>query len=91
MDILDALQDIRARNARNERVGQASDLVSRMTGEEEETEEEKERRLAEEEDEMLVREVFRRCRSPPSLLTCSVVRQFILSIAAHNYHAGSVK
>jgi hypothetical protein len=67
MDILDALQDIRARNARNERVGQASDLVSRMTGEEEETEEEKERRLAEEEDEMLVREVFSKV-SIPALL-----------------------
>lgn len=67
MDILDALQDIRARNARNERVGQASDLVSRMAGEEEETEEEKERRLAEEEDEMLVREVFSKV-SMPALL-----------------------
>lgn len=58
MDILDALQDIRARNARNERVGQAVDLVARLTAEEVETEEERERRLAEEEDERLVREVF---------------------------------
>lgn len=64
MDILDALQDIRARNARNERVGQASDLVSRMAAEEEETEEERERRLAEEEDEMLVREVFSKVPMP---------------------------
>lgn len=64
MDILDALQDIRARNARNERVGQASDLVSRMTAEEEETEEERERRLAEEEDEKLVREVFSKVSMP---------------------------
>ncbi|KAG1883003.1 DUF572-domain-containing protein [Suillus subluteus] len=64
MDILDALQDIRARNARNERVGQASDLVSRMTAEEEETEEERERRLAEEEDERLVREVFSKVSMP---------------------------
>ncbi|KAG2028204.1 DUF572-domain-containing protein, partial [Suillus americanus] len=64
MDILDALQDIRARNARNERVGQASDLVSRMTVEEEETEEERERRLAEEEDEKLVREVFSKVSMP---------------------------
>ncbi|KAG2076027.1 DUF572-domain-containing protein [Suillus decipiens] len=63
MDILDALQDIRARNARNERVGQASDLVSRMTVEEE-TEEERERRLAEEEDEKLVREVFSKVSMP---------------------------
>jgi hypothetical protein len=67
MDILDALQDIRARNARNERVGQASDLVSRIAGEEEETEEEKERRLAEEEDEMLVREVFSKVSAPAVL------------------------
>lgn len=64
MDILDALQDIRARNARNERVGQASDLVSRMTVEEEETEEERERRLADEEDEKLVREVFSKVSMP---------------------------
>ncbi|KAG1796785.1 DUF572-domain-containing protein [Suillus plorans] len=63
MDILDALQDIRARNARNERVGQASDLVSRITAEEE-TEEERERRLAEEEDERLVREVFSKVSMP---------------------------
>jgi hypothetical protein len=64
MDILDALQDIRARNARNERVGQASDIVSRMNAEEEETEEERERRLAEEEDEKLVREVFSKVSVP---------------------------
>ncbi|KAG1904105.1 DUF572-domain-containing protein [Suillus fuscotomentosus] len=63
MDILDALQDIRARNARNERVGQASDLVSRITAEEE-TEEERERRLAEEEDERQVREVFSKVSMP---------------------------
>ncbi|PCH39571.1 DUF572-domain-containing protein [Wolfiporia cocos MD-104 SS10] len=59
MDILDALQDIRARNARNERIGQSVDLVSRIQErEEEETEEERQQRLAEEEDERLVREVF---------------------------------
>ncbi|KAG1749089.1 DUF572-domain-containing protein [Suillus paluster] len=64
MDILDALQDIRARNARNERVGQAVDLVARLTAEEEETEEDRERRLAEEEDERLVREVFSKVSMP---------------------------
>lgn len=58
MDILDALQDIRARNARNERVGQSVDLVERIGIEEIETEEDRERRRQEEEDERLVREVF---------------------------------
>ncbi|CCM06093.1 uncharacterized protein FIBRA_08340 [Fibroporia radiculosa] len=58
MDILDALQDIRARNARNERVGQSVDLMERIGVEEIETEEDRERRRQEEEDEKLVREVF---------------------------------
>ncbi|KAI0747763.1 CWC16 protein [Daedaleopsis nitida] len=58
MDILDALQDIRARNARNERVGHSVDLLERLGMEEIETEEDRERKLAEEEDEKLVREVF---------------------------------
>ncbi|KAI1790691.1 CWC16 protein [Ganoderma leucocontextum] len=58
MDILDALQDIRARNARNERVGQSVDLLERLGMEEIETEEDRERKFAEEEDERLVREVF---------------------------------
>jgi hypothetical protein len=60
MDILDALQDIRARNARNERVGhsQSDDMLSRLALEEVETEEETLRKRLEEEDEKLVREVF---------------------------------
>jgi len=58
MDILDALQDIRARNARNERVGQSVDLMERIGVEEIETEEDRERKRQEEEDEKLVREVF---------------------------------
>jgi len=60
MDILDALQDIRARNARNERVGQSQsdDMLSRLALEEVETEEETLRKRLEEEDEKLVREVF---------------------------------
>ncbi|KZT03425.1 DUF572-domain-containing protein [Laetiporus sulphureus 93-53] len=58
MDILDALQDIRARNARNERVGQSVDLIERTGMEEIETEEDKERKRLEEEDEKLIREVF---------------------------------
>ncbi|KAI0332059.1 DUF572-domain-containing protein [Cubamyces sp. BRFM 1775] len=64
MDILDALQDIRARNARNERIGQSVDLLERIHMEEIETEEDRERRLAEEEDEKLVREVFAKVPAP---------------------------
>lgn len=67
MDILDALQDIRARNARNERAaagGQTVDLVERLGKEEVEEEEERERRLAEEEDDKLVRQVFSRVTVP---------------------------
>ena len=57
MDILDALQDIRARNARNERVGLSEDLLAKI-GLEEETEDDAERKRLEEEDEKLVQEVF---------------------------------
>lgn len=60
MDILDALQDIRARNARNERVGQSVDLLERVGVEEIETEEDRRKKLEEEEDERLVREVFQK-------------------------------
>ena len=59
MDILDALQDIRARNARNERVGLSEDLVARIgLDDEDETEDDAERKRLEEEDEILVQEVF---------------------------------
>ncbi|OCH95206.1 DUF572-domain-containing protein [Obba rivulosa] len=64
MDILDALQDIRARNARNERVGQSVDLLERITVEEIETEEDRERKRLDEEDEKLVREVFSKVTVP---------------------------
>ncbi|KAH7919902.1 DUF572-domain-containing protein [Leucogyrophana mollusca] len=64
MDILDALQDIRARNARNERVGQSVDLAARINIEDIETEEDRERKQAEEEDEKLVREVFSKVAMP---------------------------
>lgn len=57
MDILDALQDIRARNARNERVGLSEDIFARV-GLEEETEDDAERKRLEKEDERLVQEVF---------------------------------
>jgi len=68
MDILDALQDIRARNARNERVGNTSsvDLLARIGVEELENEEDLERKRIEEEDEMLVREVFAKVPMPAS-------------------------
>lgn len=71
MDILDALQDIRARNARNERVGQSADLLDQIHVEEIETEEDKERKLAEEEDERLVREVFAKIPAPDASASSS--------------------
>jgi len=58
MDILDALQDIRARNARNERVGNSVDLLARIEMEEIANEEDLEKKRLEEEDEKIVREVF---------------------------------
>lgn len=64
MDILDALQDIRARNARNERVGHSVDLLARIGMEEVEDAEDAERRRLEEEDEKLVREVFSKVTVP---------------------------
>ncbi|KAF8892651.1 hypothetical protein BD779DRAFT_1468322 [Infundibulicybe gibba] len=64
MDILDALQDIRARNARNERMGHSVDLLSRIDVEEIEDEEDAERRRLEEEDEKLVRQVFAKVQMP---------------------------
>jgi hypothetical protein len=68
MDILDALQDIRARNARNERVGNSTsvDLLARIGVEELENEEDMERKRIEEEDEKLVREVFAKVTMPVS-------------------------
>lgn len=64
MDILDALQDIKARNARNDRVGQGVDLVARTTAEEIESEEDRQRKLEEEEDERLLRQVFSKVSMP---------------------------
>lgn len=66
MDILDALQDIRARNARNERVGRSSDVVE-LIPPETLPEEEIARRDAEEEDEALVRQVFSKVGGPSRL------------------------
>jgi hypothetical protein len=64
MDILDALQDIRARNARNERVGQAIDLLDKIEVDEEVTEEDLQRRVEDEEDEKLVRHYFSKVDLP---------------------------
>lgn len=65
MDILDALQDIKARNARNDRAGQTIDLATRVAAEEVETEEDRQRRLEEEEDNEIVRQVFTKMSMPP--------------------------
>ena len=64
MDILDALHDIRARNARNERVGQSDDIIGRIGREEVLSPEDEQRRREEEEDERLVREVFSKVSVP---------------------------
>jgi hypothetical protein len=70
MEVLDALGDIRARNARNERVavgvlGGDKDILDRIAREEVEDEETRAKREAEEEDERLVREVFSRVAAGP--------------------------
>ncbi|KAK2467128.1 hypothetical protein APHAL10511_001386 [Amanita phalloides] len=67
MDILDALQDIRARNARNERFGQTIDLVARISKDEIESEEDAERKRLEAEDEKCIREVFSRVATTPTV------------------------
>jgi hypothetical protein len=67
MDILDALQDIRARNARNERVGHSADIIARMA--DMESEEDREQRMIEEEDEKVVREVFHKSASSATTLS----------------------
>lgn len=73
MDILDALQDIRARNARNERVGQSVDLLATSSKEEMETEQDIQKRLQDEEDEAAVRAVF--SQVPMSGTTITVKRK----------------
>jgi len=64
MDVLDALHDIRARNARNERVGQSDDLIGRIGREAVVSPEDEQRRREEEEDDKLVREVFSKVSVP---------------------------
>lgn len=64
MEVLDALQDIRARNARIERAGQSDELLARLHMQEVEEEEEAEKKRLEEEDEELVKAVFSRVTIP---------------------------
>jgi hypothetical protein len=64
MDVLDALHDIRARNARNERVGQSEELITRIGREDLVSPEDEQRLKEEEEDERLVREVFSKVSVP---------------------------
>lgn len=66
MEILDALQDIRARNARIERAGQSQevDLLKRLEVEEVDSEDEEQKKL-DEEDEKLVKAVFGKVSAPP--------------------------
>jgi hypothetical protein len=64
MDVLDALHDIRARNARNERVGQSEDLITRIGHEVVLSPEDEQRQREDEEDEKLVREVFSKVSMP---------------------------
>jgi hypothetical protein len=64
MDVLDALHDIRARNARNERMGQSEDIIGRLGREEVLSPEEEQRRREDEEDERMVREVFAKVAMP---------------------------
>ncbi|ETW85571.1 hypothetical protein HETIRDRAFT_308704, partial [Heterobasidion irregulare TC 32-1] len=64
MDILDALQDIRARNARNERVGHSTDLLEKIGVQEDWDEEDEQKKREQEEDEALVRQVFSKVAVP---------------------------
>lgn len=69
MDIFDALTDIRARNARNERMATAGGgALAMIELDEEVDEEEREKLLLEEEDERLVREVFSKQQASTSTL-----------------------
>lgn len=70
MAILDALQDIRARNARHERVagGSAAEeaLEARALVEREENEEDRRRRIEDEEDDLIVGQYFTKVAADPS-------------------------
>ena len=75
MERLDALQDMRARNARNERLAQSVDLLATLGKEEVETEEEVRTRQEEEEDEKVVQAVFSKVTLPGSATSLTVKRK----------------
>lgn len=75
MDRLDALQDMRARNARNERLAQSVDLLATLGKEEVETEEEVRTRQEEEEDEKTVQAVFSKVTLPGSATSLTIKRK----------------
>ncbi|KAF8652726.1 hypothetical protein AX16_004225 [Volvariella volvacea WC 439] len=73
MEVLDALQDIRARNARNERVERGVDLAEMIGLREVEQDEDEENKRLEEEDERLVREIFKKVHMPSAVASRSKV------------------
>jgi hypothetical protein len=75
MDRLDALQDMRARNARNERLAQSVDLLATLGKEEVETEEDIRQRQEEEEDEKVIRSVFSKVALPGGETSLTVKRK----------------
>ena len=75
MDRLDALQDMRARNARNERLAQSFDLLGTLGKGEEETEDDARKREEEENDEKVVQAVFSKVALPGSETTLTVKRK----------------
>jgi len=74
MDRLDALQDMRARNARNERLAQSVDLVATLGKEEAETEVDV-RTRQEEDDEKVVQTVFSKVALPGGANSLTVKRK----------------
>jgi len=75
MDRLDALQDMRARNARNERLAQSLDLLATLEKGEVETEEDVRKRQEEEADERVIQAVFSKVTLPGSETALSVKRK----------------
>lgn len=71
MDILEALQDIRARNARHERVGEEAARSAVEGRVEQLSEEELQRLKEEEEDERLIRQVFSKVEVPAAVASSS--------------------
>lgn len=93
MDILDALQDIRARNARNERISNAVDLTERLGAYEADDSGDDDRRKLGEEDERLVNEIFSKIPlpGPPAALASSDASTPTASTVALKRKAGDVE